>query len=217
MKMMYVSEIWRYPVKSMRGQRIPESDVLLSGVARDRQIAVVSKATGRLITARTHPALLGLQGDASDDGSITINSLPWSSPAAAELVSDTARERVQLLDVSDRTDRFDVLPLLVATDGAIDDLGIDSRRLRPNIIVAGVPGRAEREWPGHALRLGPVVIEAAKLRMRCVMTTYDPDTLEQDRSVLFHIVDEMQGKIALDCAVRTPGHLRENDVVELIQ
>jgi hypothetical protein len=46
--------------------------------------------------------------------------------------------------------RFDVLPLLVATDGAITALGLDRRRFRPNILVAGGDGLAERAWPGAA-------------------------------------------------------------------
>jgi hypothetical protein len=32
------------------------------------------------------------------------------------------------------------------------------------------------------------------------MTTYDPDTLRKDRSVLKRIVDEFDGRMALDCA-----------------
>jgi uncharacterized protein len=213
---MHISEIWRYPVKSMRGQRLSESAVLCSGVAGDRQIVVISEVTGRFITARTHPALLGLHPEMREDGSIAISGFSWDTPAAADLVSETANQRARLLDLSTNNDRFDVLPLLVATDGAINSLGIDSRRLRPNIIIAGVAGTTEREWPGHHLRLGPVVIDVAQLRARCVMTTYDPDTLKQDKSILFRIVDEMDGKLALDCAVQTPGRLRENDLVELL-
>jgi hypothetical protein len=43
--------------------------------------------------------------------------------------------------------RFDVLPLLVATDGAIAALGEDGRRLRPNVVVGGVDGW--RSGPGR--------------------------------------------------------------------
>jgi hypothetical protein len=42
-------------------------------------------------------------------------------------------------------ERFDVLPLLVATDGAINHMGFDGRRLRPNIVIGGVEGMKERE------------------------------------------------------------------------
>jgi uncharacterized protein YcbX len=150
-----------------------------------------------------------------DDGSITVNGLPWKSAEVMELASEAAGERVELRELGTRTERFDVLPLLVATDGAIEELKIDSRRLRPNIIVGGVEGRAEREWPGRKLQMGEVAIDVAQLRGRCVMTTFDPDTLEQDLNVIRNIVKKMQGKTALDCGVLTPGHLREGDVVTL--
>ena len=212
---MHVSEIWRYPVKSMRGERVENIDVLQTGLRQDRQIVVVSSTTGRVVTARTNPGLLGLQARVEEHGGITVSGLPWDSLEVRSLASEAAHIPVNLVDRSTHADRFDVLPLLVATDGAIQELGIDGRRLRPNIIVGGVPGKAEREWGGHSLRLGPVLIEAEQLRMRCVMTTYDPDTLKQDRSVLFRIVQEMDGTVALDCSVRRAGHLHENDPVTI--
>ena len=101
----------------------------------------------------------------------------------------------------DGPERFDVLPLLVATDGAIAALGVDGRRLRPNIVISGVAGLAERQWPGRRLRIGDVVIDMEKLRGRCVMTTWDPDTQVQDLSVLHRIVDDFGGTMALDSAV----------------
>ena len=45
-------------------------------------------------------------------------------------------------------ERFDVLPLLVATDGAVEAFGRDIRRLRPNILIGGVEGMDETHWPG---------------------------------------------------------------------
>jgi hypothetical protein len=60
------------------------------------------------------------------------------------------------------------------------------------------------------------VIEAVKLRGRCIMTTYDPDTLQQDRSVLKRIVTELDGTMALDCEVVEEGFIREGDPVELL-
>ena len=117
----------------------------------------------------------------------------------------------------DGVERFDILPLLVATDGAIAHMGFDGRRLRPNIVVGGVDSLAERNWPGRRLRIGDALIEAVQLRGRCVMTTYDPDTLLQDRSVLKRIVDELDGKMALDCSVLRGGLIREGDAVILVE
>jgi hypothetical protein len=48
------------------------------------------------------------------------------------------------------------------------------------------------------------------------MTTYDPDTLEQDISVLQKIYFELGGRTALDCYVVEPGRVRVGDRAELL-
>jgi hypothetical protein len=212
---MYLQQLWRYPVKSMRGERLTEATLHESGMQGDRNIVVVSQAGDRIITARTHPGLLGLQASVSAGGVTLIEGHPWHSPEALAITREAAGELVHLIDAGDRTERFDVLPLLVATDGAIGELGMDLRRLRPNIVIGDVAGQTERGWPGSALRSGQVVIAVADLRMRCVMTTFDPDTLKQDLSVLRKIVRKASGKLALDCAVAHPGVLREGDPIAL--
>ena len=212
---MHIQAIWRYPVKSMRGERLTEAAVQTSGLRGDRNIVVVSQSRGRVITARTHPGLLGLQASVTAEGVITIEGCPWQSPEAFALASEAAGETVRLVEAGENLERFDVLPLLVATDGAIHDLDIDLRRLRPNIVIGGVPGQAERTWPGAHLRSGDTAIHVAQLRMRCVMTTFDPDTLQQDLNILRKIVKKVEGKLALDCSVSVPGVLHEGDPVAL--
>jgi uncharacterized protein YcbX len=88
--------------------------------------------------------------------------------------------------------------------------------LRPNIVIGGVDSRAEREWPGRKLQIGKAVIHAAQLRSRCVMTTYDPDTLKQDLSILQRIVNKLNGTMALDCSVLSAGQIQEGSPVKLI-
>jgi uncharacterized protein YcbX len=53
-----VEELWRYPVKSMRGERIDASEVTGSGLVGDRAYAVVDSATGKVGSAK-HPRLWG--------------------------------------------------------------------------------------------------------------------------------------------------------------
>ncbi len=212
---MYIKELWRYPVKSMRGERIPEATLDRSEIRGDRNIIVVSATNGRIITARTHPNLLGLQATVTENGETLIEGHRWSSPAALDLTRKAAGEPVRLVDSGIRTERFDVLPLLVATDGAIRELDLDLRRLRPNVVIGDVVGQAERSWPGACLVSGAVFIDVAQLRSRCVMTTFDPDSLKQDIEVLRKIVRRAEGKIALDCAVRTPGTLHVGDTISL--
>jgi uncharacterized protein YcbX len=105
---------------------------------------------------------------------------------------------------------------LVVTDGALAAFGYDPRRLRPNITISGVEGLSERTWEGSALRIGEAVIGVVSLRQRCIMTTFDPDTAEQDTAVLEKIWRDFDGHIALDCEVRSPGIIRLGDPVELI-
>ena len=212
--MMRVAELWRYPVKSLKGERRQRADVTVDGIVGDR-VVHVRDARDRVVTARTTPRLLGLDATLGPDGEPLIAGSPWTSEAAAAAIQAAAGPGARLVRYDGR-ERFDVLPLLVATDGAIAALGADHRRLRPNIVIEGVDGLAERQWPGRRLRIGQVLIDVAKLRGRCVMTTYDPDTLVQDHSVLRRIVREFGGRMALDCDVVEPGMIAVGDCVELL-
>ena len=212
---MYIQELWRYPVKSLAGEQLQEVELTLYGMLGDR-VVHVRDARGRVVTSRTKPHLLGLHGtwDAIHREPL-IDGRPWQSPAVIEAVRRAAGASAHLVR-HDGLERFDVLPLLVATDGAIAQLGVDHRRLRPNIVLAGVDGLAERQWPGHRLRLGEAIIEVAQVRGRCVMTTYDPDTQEQDLNILRRLVEEFGGRMALDCAVIQSGRLTVGAPVELL-
>jgi len=211
---MFVKELWRYPVKSLAGEPLARAVVTPNGIAGDRVVHV--RDGRRTITARTHPRLLALSAVLGEDGEPLINGRPWMAPEAASAIRAAAGPDATLARW-DGPERFDVLPLLVATDGAIAALGVDGRRLRPNLVIAGVEGLAERTWPGHRIRIGEVVIALEKLRGRCVMTTYDPDTQVQDLGVLQRIVDDFGGRMALDSAVVQGGPISVGDVVELMR
>jgi uncharacterized protein YcbX len=57
------------------------------------------------------------------------------------------------------------------------------------------------------------VITAISLRRRCIMTTFDPETAEQDVEVLKRIHRELDGTFALDCRVEHAGVIRLGDPV----
>src|SRR5688572_25479470 len=210
---MRVAELWRYPVKSLAGEPLESAEITPAGIPGDRVVQVY--AGGRVVTSRTSPRLLGLKATVGPDGEPLVNGLPWIEPAVAAAIEAAAGPGARLAR-DDGPDRFDVLPLLVATDGAIDALGLDRRRFRPNILVAGVEGLGERAWPGRRARIGRAIVGFQKLRGRCVMTTYDPDTLEQDPGVLRRIAREMEGRLALDSYVVEPGRVAVGDSVELL-
>jgi uncharacterized protein YcbX len=102
-----VAVLRRYPVKSMLGEDVDVGHVTFTGLAGDRQLAVVSRATGKIASAkfpRLWRDLLTLSAAADDpavDGAVRV-TLPegktvWSSDASVDAVlSDLLDEPVTL-------------------------------------------------------------------------------------------------------------------------
>jgi uncharacterized protein YcbX len=211
---MHVRNIWRYPVKTMGGEELRHAKVGPLGIEGDR-VVHVEDSEGRVITSRSHPKFLGHKSSLGMDHTPLVDGLPWNSPEVASDVVRIAGRGAKLVRY-DGIERFDVLPLLVATDGAIEAFGQDYRRLRPNIVIGGVDGLAEREWPGACLRINKVLIGIQDLRLRCIMTSYDPDTQTQDKEITRGIYRRFDGKLALNCFVINGGEILVGDEVELV-
>ena len=215
---LHVAELWRYPVKSLAGERVSVATLEPDGLTGDRIVRVRGPEGVR--TSRRHHRLLGLRGTLDARGLARIDGHPWDSADALSLVKDAAGADAWL-EAWDGLDRFDILPLLVATDGAVAAFGRDVRRLRPNIVIGGVDGLAEREWIDAELHIGDaararVVIRLDSLRSRCYMTTIDPDTLRVDLAVLRDIVHRFDNKLALNAEVLRGGTIRTGDAVALV-
>jgi uncharacterized protein len=67
-----VSELWRYPVKSMLGEQVRELAVTPTGAVGDRRWALRELETGRIASAKKYPRLLEFrathEGDPTDVG-----------------------------------------------------------------------------------------------------------------------------------------------------
>lgn len=211
---LFVARLWRYPVKTLAGERLETVTIGPNGIPGDRVVWVRGPEGVR--TSRRHHRLLGLRGTLSPDGHARIDGHPWESAEALALVKRAAGDD-SWLEASDEHDRFDVLPLLVATDGAVAVFGHDVRRLRPNILIGGVNGLDEREWPGAELHIGNLVVRIDSLRGRCAMTTVDPDTLKRNPEVLREIGRRFRGRLALNADVVRPGPIAVGDVVHLVR
>jgi len=212
---MKITEIWRYPVKTMAGETLQRVEIGPLGIEGDR-VVHVEDAKGRVITSRAHPRFLGHKGSLGAGGDVMVDGRPWDAPEVAAEVVGIVGPGATLVRY-EGAERFDVLPLLIATDGAIAAFGHDRRRLRPNIVIGGVEGMAEREWPGASLRIGKVLIGVQDLRLRCIMTSYDPDTLAQDKEITRGIYRRFDGKLALDCFVIEGGEIAVGDAVLLVR
>jgi len=226
----YLAEIWRYPVKSMAGERLEAATLGREGIPGDRGVQVhrASAAGDTILTARRWPGLLAHRATLGVDGEPRVDGRPWRDASVAADIERAAGVGARLVRADEVASRFDILPLLVATDGAIDALGLgdgpgpqarQTRRFRPNLLIGGVEGLSERGWQGRRLRIGGangVVVALADLRGRCVMTTFDPDSQEQDPRVLRAIVERLGGVLGLNAEVARAGTVRVGDPVELL-
>lgn len=211
---LHVAGLWRYPVKSLAGEAVARARITADGLDGDRRIVVRGPEGVR--TSRRQYHLLGLHGTLDDRRGPLIDGQPWDSAEALRLVKAAAGDDAWL-EAVDAQDGFDVLPLLVATDGAVAAFGRDVRRLRPNILIGGVPDMDEVTWPGAELHIGNLIVRIDSRRARCPMTTVDPDSLDRDPGVLKDIGRRFGGRLALNADVVRAGTISVGDAVTLVR
>lgn len=231
---MRVLELWRYPVKSLQGERVEAAEVGPSGLVGDRGYAIFDVATGYGLTARRHPEMLFGSARHRADGSVEI-TLPDGSVAAddAALSAWLGREvRLRGRDQGERryenpwdtdTEAAESWGPFVGADGSFHDsararvtvLSVASagdwpvRRFRPNVVV---DGSGEDALVGAAVRLGSAVLDVTQAVPRCVMVTRpQPGGIGFDREVLRRIHREHDGALSVGATVATPGTVRVGD------
>lgn len=95
-----VLELWRYPVKSLGGEKLIQLQLSPNGVMGDRAFALVDTKSGRLLTAKRMPELLeasarwvGAAVEIIRPGAAPVLS---DDPAASGLLSDWLGRQVRL-------------------------------------------------------------------------------------------------------------------------
>jgi uncharacterized protein YcbX len=193
-----VTELWRYPVKSLRGERLDEAELEARGVPGDRLWAVTD-GDGKLGSGKTTRRFRLLAGlfDLAAAGVPPRVTLPdgRALPLGAEL--DTfLRERYgdDTLTVAQETSvmHHDLSPLHVLTTSSlrwlaehVPDSQVDRRRFRPNLLVeTDGSERVEDRWVGRRFAVGDAIVEMTQRMERCVMTTNRQDELDQDPAIL---------------------------------
>ncbi len=99
---MRVKEIWRYPVKSLQGEKLSEARLDVSGVRGDRCWGIRDVTTNKILTGRREPELLLAAASCTDDGEPDI-ALPsgelchGSGPKTDAALSDWLQRSVTLV------------------------------------------------------------------------------------------------------------------------
>jgi uncharacterized protein YcbX len=233
-----VLEVWRFPVKSLLGERLDRAEVGPQGVAGDRGWALFDVATGFGLTARRVPELLFAAGRLRADGGVEV-VLPDGTVTADDAVLSAWAGRPVTLrpaaavtgarhyeNPADAEHEADWNPFSGA-DGAFHDNadarvtllstgslgGWDRRRFRANVVLAGA---GEDALVGSRVRLGTAELDVVRRVPRCVMTTRpQAGGIGRDTAVLKTVHRERGGALAVGALVTRPGTVAVGDAVRV--
>lgn len=85
-----VVELWRYPVKSMQGERVDSARLAGTGLEGDRRYALRHAESGRVLTAKRYGQLLEAAATTGADGSVSITVPSGASLGAEDPGTDEA-------------------------------------------------------------------------------------------------------------------------------
>lgn len=232
---MHVAELWRYPVKSLQGERLEAAELGGEGIAGDRRWALFDVETGYGLTARRDPALLFASAALDERGGVVITLPDGSRAEDDDALSDWLGRRVVLRPAGtdgvrryenpDDYERDADWQDYEGAPGAFHDdsrfrvslistgsLGAwDRRRFRSNVLLEGA---GEEALIGSPVRIGSAVVEVGDRIARCVMVTRpQPDGLERDLTVLRTVAREHDACLAVGGLVTSPGSVRVGDAL----
>ena len=237
---MRVLELWRYPVKSLQGERLAEAAIDSLGIAGDRRWALFDRDTGLGLTARRVPELLWASARLRDDGGVDVVLPDGTVTQDDDVLSGWLGRRVELRAATEQPDvaptyetpadedepdptewlqwegapgPFHDSPRIRLSLVSTGTLGTwDRRRFRANVVLDGA---GEDQLRGQEADLGSVRLRFGVPIARCVMTTRpQPGGIARDTSVLKTIHRERDGLLAVRAAVLQPGTVRTGDVLE---
>jgi uncharacterized protein len=234
-----VLELWRYPVKSLQGQRLAEAEIGALGIAGDRGWALFDRDSGLGLTARRVPELLFGSSRLRADGGVEVVLPDGTVTTDDAVLSDWLGRRVELRaapedgdvvptyetpadeEVPDPTEwlqwegapgPFHDSPRIRLSLVSTGTLGTwDRRRFRANVVL---DGEGEDGLRGREADLGSLRLRFGLPIARCVMTTRpQPGGIARDTSVLKTIHRERDGLLAVRAAVLRAGTVRTGDLL----
>jgi len=232
---MRVKELWRYPVKSLQGERLPTAMLTADGLDGDRRYAIFDADTGLGLTARRVPELLFASAAVTSDGRVWIKLPNGTIANGHDALSDWLGRRVVLRSADSNAgsryenvvdfeqehtsawETFDGAPgpfhdsqrarVSLLSTATIGRW--NPRRFRPNVLLDGA---GEDSLIGCTVAIGEAILEVGQQIQRCVMVTRpQPDGIEPDLSVLRTIARERAANLAVGALVNRPGTVRVGD------
>ena len=236
----HVEAIFRYPVKSMGGERLEAAKLGWHGLDGDRRLAfrrIDDRSGFPWLTAGKLPDLVLFAPQRREDGAQGDLHLPTHvrTPDGEEMPvfgEDLATEigrrygaPVQMMQLKHGI--FDDASISVIASDTVHEIGrlagrrLDVRRFRPNIVVRllrSVPFQ-EDEWVGGVLSFGEgddaPAITVTMRDERCSMVNLDPDTASPAPEVMKAVVRANQNNAGIYGAVTRIGRLAVGQTILL--
>lgn len=208
-KLGVLDALWRYPVKSLAGERLDAVRFEEGGIPGDR----ASQLVVRDGHARIGKAYRGKENNRLH--------LTHETPEAIRAAND----RGVAVDVEEGAGHyFDARPISLILDtwlaGLAEHAGfpIDHERFRPNVFVRAASGvqMLEPDLVGCDLQLGEARLRVLEPIGRCVTTTYDVRTGESDPEILRYVAQQRENVMGVYCDVLRAGIVRIGDSLELL-
>ncbi len=233
-----ISAIFRYPIKSMAGERLDSAKMGWHGIEGDRRLAfrrLADRGAFPWLTASRLPELLLYQPFGRQDKTGELLPTHIRTPdgreygltdkALLEEIATRHRGDVELMQLSHGI--FDEAAVSAIASGTIQSIAreaghvADVRRFRANVVIdtAGAQPFEEDRWVGKILEFGSEesgpAISVTMRDKRCVMINLDPDTAEANAEVMQTVIRMNENNAGVYGTVVRTGELRVGQVVSL--
>ncbi len=201
-----ITNLWRYPIKSLRAEALTSAQVGPDGLAGDRRRALLVQTPeharyGKPYRGKEHELL--------------------HTAASVADATRIARTSGVAVESADDGPFFDAAPISLLFDRwlaqaeQLTGLELEPLRFRPNLFVRADAAFAARESElvGVALRAGSVRLRVRAPITRCVTITYDVATGTPTPSVLRDLADFRETILGVYADVLTPGTIAAGDML----
>ena len=231
-----IEAIFRYPVKSMRGEPLDAATLGWHGLDGDRRLAfrrLDERGGFPWLTASKLPDLILFTPQRREEGEALPthvrtpegDEMPLFGEALAAEVGRRYGGPVQMMQLSHGI--FDEASISVITSDTVREIGrlagrsADIRRFRPNIVVRST--RAVRfeedQWLGGVLTFGEAddapAVTVTTRDLRCVMVNFDPDGGSRAPEMMKAVVRANQNNAGIYGTVTRVGRVAVGQTIVL--
>lgn len=224
-----VDSLWRYPVKSLIGEKLDSLSIDARGVSGDREYAV-SNIDGKFGSGKDTRRFRRIDGLFSMSVKTSGNGVLIKFPDGVVLsdkdssindkLSQTLGQSVTLTKEGEIS-HFDDGAIHILTTSSLSLLykllpesGIDSRRFRPNIIIDSQ--HHDQELLGKTIKIGKAILKITHKTERCRMIAMGQPGLDNRPEILKLISKQFSLDFGVYAAVVSTGTLSAGERVEIV-